>query len=126
MTATTPYPAHEQTATPPHPPGSVHETPDRTAETPWYRRLWVLIAGAALLVLLSFAGGFAVGSAGSLLGAVTDTQGGPGPLEGGPGQFPGDGQPPQGGPGERGPGMPPGEQGDQSADQPGTADGTNS
>ncbi|MGI9823522.1 hypothetical protein [Agromyces sp. Marseille-Q5079] len=115
MTATHPStePLVDATSGPP-------AAPATGPKTPWYRRLWVLITGGALLVLLSFTGGFAVGSASSilngLLGVPSGTQGS---FEGGAGQFPGDGQPPQGGPGQGGPGVP-------QDQQSGTDDGTNS
>jgi len=120
MTAT--YPRTEPLAAPAATGGSLAAA-SNDAKLPWYRRLWVLVAGGVLLVLLSFTGGFAAGSASSLLngilGVPSGSQGGPG-FDGGPGQFPGDGQPPQGGPGQGGPGT---QQGDQES---GTGDGTNS
>ena len=65
---------------------------------PWYRRVWVLIVGAAILALLCFGSGFIAGSAASLFDGLlggpdrTMFDGGPGFPDGGPpgdGRFPG-------------------------------------
>lgn len=79
--------------------GAAAGPPAPTADrVPWYRRAWVLIAGAALLALLCFGGGFIAGSAASLFDGLlggpdrTAFDGGPGFRDGvppGDGRFPG-------------------------------------
>jgi hypothetical protein len=62
---------------------------------PWYRRVWVIVAGAVLIAVLSFGSGFIAGSAASLFDGLF---GGPtrGMIDGGPGfrdgAPPGDGE----------------------------------
>ncbi|MFF2372456.1 hypothetical protein [Agromyces sp. NPDC058110] len=122
MTATYPAPTADGTAAAASAQPAVAPT---ATGTPWYRRIWVLVTGGALLVLLSFTGGFAVGSASALLNGML---GGPASgtgFQGGPGQFPGDGEMPEmpdgGGPWQGGQ---PGDQGTQGGSD--TSDGTNS
>ncbi|GAA1958973.1 hypothetical protein [Agromyces allii] len=128
MTATYPTPRADGAAAPtgatPASAPAIGATP--AAKTPWYRRVWVLVSGGVLLVLLSFTGGFAAGSASSLLNGMLGVPSG-GDFQGGPGQFPGgDGEMPEppngGGPWQGGQ---PGDQGTQG-DDTGTSDGTNS
>lgn len=97
-------------------------------KTPWYRRIWVLVTGGVLMLLLSFTGGFAAGSASSLLDGLLGVPSG-GDFQGGPGQFPDDGERPElpdgGGPWQGGQqGGQPGGQGTQG--ESGTSDGTDS
>ncbi|SFR91904.1 hypothetical protein SAMN05428970_3859 [Agromyces sp. CF514] len=118
MTATYPTPLADGAA------ASTSTGPSTVVKTPWYRRLWVLVTGGVLLLLLSFTGGFAAGSASSLLDGLLGVLSG-GDFQGGPGQFPGDGERPElpdgGGPWQGGQ---PGDQGTQG--ESGTSDGTNS
>lgn len=87
--------APNMTTTAPHHPVPGYAAPEHTAETPWYRRAWVLAVSAVLIAALSFASGFIAGNATAFLNRL----GGPGTSIDGPrfpdGSVPGDGELPQ-------------------------------
>lgn len=70
------------------------------AVTPWYRRLWVLITGGVVAILLVFGSGYAAGALATSMrgpGGMSFDQGDRGQFPGGPGSgelpdgFPGSG-----------------------------------
>lgn len=99
-------------ATPAGPPAGETATGPRR---PWYRHVWVPVAGALVLVLLAFGSGFVAGQGAAVFGALTasaddgpgsgeghvrgHSDGGPGSRDGGPGSH-------ERGPGSRDGGIP--------------------